>query len=124
MSNLSERSGTTESTPAAAKRPYLPMGLRQRLADHFCLSLHAIDKRIRKGDSETCRVAKQMIMDDAEARLGSILHKHLVNHQDKYTQSIKRKFDELITVSQQLNVQLNLFDQLPTTEPTDATPHA
>lgn len=72
VSSKSENGPITKSTPSRKRAPYLPRGLRQRLADHFHLTIHAIDWRIRHGHPETIRVAKQMAQDDYDQKMRSL----------------------------------------------------
>lgn len=75
MSAKSQNAIATSPTRRKPTGPYLPRGLRQRLADHFHLTVSAIDWRLAHGHPETIAVAKDMMRRDHEKKLQDLLKK-------------------------------------------------
>lgn len=97
------------------RAPYLPRGLRQRLADHFHLTKGAIDARIRNGHKETIDVAKKIIAEHANEVLRKRKETLKRYSTRKFRQQLKYFQDAVNVVT---GTQLNLYPE--TQEPADA----
>ncbi|MBN9400756.1 MAG: hypothetical protein J0I17_11315 ['Candidatus Kapabacteria' thiocyanatum] len=70
---MSQPSDLDPVSSRTTRRPYLPRGLRKRLAERFGVTVSAVDWRLRHREDETLEAA-QLRADTLEAALQMVLH--------------------------------------------------